>query len=184
MEMHEHQSLLKVVPPTTSKPMKSLVIYGSTLGNTRLVVKRLPELLKFSVDIVDVKTLADSQVFHEYDLLLFFSSTWGDGELQADMESFLVREALRLDGKPYAICELGNYYGYDDFNFSTKHIQQKKQETARNNKQVEPFSMDSLPYKDWVGLSRWYNQNNKTKKENKNKTWMSFANCGGGSAGI
>jgi|GEM_PF-771223 len=166
MEMHEHQSLLKVVPPTTSKPMKSLVIYGSTLGNTRLVVKRLPELLKFSVDIVDVKTLADSQVFHEYDLLLFFSSTWGDGELQADMESFLVREALRLDGKPYAICELGNYYGYDDFNFGAERILQYFLEAAGGIELVEPFSMDSLPYKDWVGLSRWCDLINKTVLEN------------------
>src|SRR3569832_617502 len=179
MEMHEHQSLLKVVPPTTSKPMKSLVIYGSTLGNTRLVVKRLPELLKFSVDIVDVKTLADSQVFHEYDLLLFFSSTWGDGELQekktttrrddeqqADKESFLVREALRLDGKPYAICELGNYYGYDDFNFGAERILQYFLEAAGGIELVEPFSMDSLPYKDWVGLSRWCDLINKTVLEN------------------
>jgi hypothetical protein len=33
------------------------------------------------------------------------------------MERFLVRQHVDLSGKYYAICELGNYYGYDDFEF-------------------------------------------------------------------
>lgn len=135
--------------------MKGLVIYGSTLGNTRRVVTRLPEMLDFSVDIVDVKMLKDATSFPTYDLLIFFSSTWGDGELQVDMEAFLVREALQLHGQPYVICELGNYYGYDDFNFGAERILHYFLDAAGGVELAEPFSMDSLPHKDWIGLERW-----------------------------
>jgi flavodoxin len=135
--------------------MKALVIYGSTLGNTRRVVSRVPEMLDFLVDVVDVKTLDDAASLSAYDLLIFFSSTWGDGELQVDMEAFLVRASLQLDGKLYAICELGNYYGYDDFNFGAERILHYFLHDAGGVELAEPFSMDSLPHKDWIGLERW-----------------------------
>src|SRR5688572_2560252 len=102
--------------------MKALIIYGSTWGNTKTVVHRLPALLSFSFDIVDVKTLNDVDVFRNYDLLMFFASTAGDQELQVDMEHFLSRVTVRLHGKPYVICELGNYFGYADFEFGAERI--------------------------------------------------------------
>lgn len=145
--------------------MKALVVYGSTRGNTRLVANRLPGLLAFPIDIVDVKTLDGPDIFKEYDLLMFFASTWGDGELQIDMEKFLVREAMQLHGNPYVICELGNYYGYDDFNFGAERILQHFLKAAGGVELVEPFSMDSLPHKDWVGLGRWCDLINTTIQE-------------------
>lgn len=145
--------------------MKSLVIYGSTRGNTRTVVNRLPALLTFPVDIVDVKTLTDAKLFQEYDLLMFFASTAGDQELQIDMERFLTRETVQLRGKPYAICELGNYFGYDDFDFGAERILHHYLHEWGGTELIEPFSMDSFPHKDWNNLARWCNLLNQRVSE-------------------
>lgn len=135
--------------------MRALVVFGSTRGSTRSVVKKLPTLLRFPFDTIDAAALADTRHLERYDLLLFFASTWGDGELQIDMEMFFVRCPLHLNGKPYAICELGNYYGYDDFEFGALRIMQHQLQHARGQEFVEPFSMDSFPQRDWQGLSNW-----------------------------
>lgn len=105
--------------------MKALVIFGSTWGNTRTVAHRLPTLLTFPLDIIDVKTLDDQAAFlqfQQYDLLMFLASVAGDQELQPDMEHFLAGDPVPLRGKPYAVCELGNYFGYDDFDFGAERI--------------------------------------------------------------
>lgn len=135
--------------------MKGLVLYGSSTGNTRLVASRLSERLQFAVDVTDVKSVLDVVLLKQYNLLIFLASTWGDGELQIDMEAFFVRYQIDLQGKPYAICELGNYYGYDDFEFGALRIMQHHLKLWMGYEFVEPFSMDSLPHKDWNGLTRW-----------------------------
>lgn len=135
--------------------MRGLVLYGSNLGNSRLVASRLPELLQFAVDVIDISTVLDEALLSQYDLLIFLASTWGDGELQVDMENFFVRYQFDLQGKPYAICELGNYYGYDDFEFGALRIMQHHLKLWGGREFLEPFSMDSLPRKDWGGLTRW-----------------------------
>jgi flavodoxin len=135
--------------------VKGLIIFGSSRGNTRTVVRRVPPMLNFPVEVVDVKDVGQTGIPTEYDLFLFFASTWGDGELQADMENFLIGQSLNIPGKLYAICELGNYYGYDDFEFGAMRIIRHFLENGGGIEIIEPFSMDSLPRKDWDGLGRW-----------------------------
>lgn len=137
--------------------MKGLVLYGSSTGNTHLVASRLSGQLQFLVDVIDICAVLDDALLMQYDLLIFLASTWGDGELQNDMEEFFVRHQIDLQGKPYAICELGNYYGYDDFEFGALRIMQHHLKLWGGREFVEPFSMDSLPRKDWDGLTRWSN---------------------------
>lgn len=140
--------------------MKALVIYGSTWGNTKKVVQRLPEWLFFPIDIENVKDLADDRVFQTYDLLLFFASTAGDQELQFDTEEFLLRSEPKLRGKPYAVCELGNYFGYDDFEFGAERILSHFLQAGGGQEFIPPFAMDTFPNRDWAGLARWCNKLN------------------------
>jgi flavodoxin len=135
--------------------MKSLVIYGSTWGSTRKIVRHLPEILCFPIDIVDVKTLTDSSVFDSYELLLFFAPTSGDEELQLDLEDFIARHLHRLEEKYYAVCELGNYFGYDDFKFGAEKILSRFLSAIGGQEFVPPFAMETFPYKDFDGLARW-----------------------------
>lgn len=135
--------------------MKALLVYGSTWGNTAKVVQRVPALLSFPVNIVNVRTLTDDGLFRNYDLLLFFVSTAGDQELQQDMEQFLTKRRPDLHGKPYAVCELGNYFGYDDFDFGAERILSHFLRKGGGRELIPPFCMDSFPNKDWSNLARW-----------------------------
>jgi flavodoxin len=128
--------------------MKTVVLYASSHGSTRRVVKKLAETLKFSFDCFDVKSLADSSSMDQYDVFLFFSPTYGNEELQQDMEKFIVDFKLDMSHKYYAICELGNYYGYE-VDFGAMKIIRHHLEKLCGTELVTPLSMDSLPKKDW-----------------------------------
>lgn len=90
----------------------------------------------------------------KYELFLFFSPTYGNEELQQDMERFIVDFKLDMTGKYYAICELGNYYGYEA-DFGAMKIIRHHLEKLRGKEFVSPLSMDSLPKKDWVAFATW-----------------------------
>lgn len=150
-----HRNCCMLIFIGMGKNMKGLVIYGSTTNNTRQVVARLPKQLSFPVDVVEISTIQDVNLLDQYDLLIFLASTWGDAELQVDMEAFFVRQSISLNGKPFAICELGNYYGYEDFDFGALRIMEHYLQVWEGRELIEPFSMDSLPRKDWINLARW-----------------------------
>lgn len=135
--------------------IKALVVFGSLRGNTKLVANRLVEYATFPADVVNVTDLHDTKTIQSYDLVLFLASTWGDGELQIDMENFFIQHSVDLTGKYYGICELGNYYGYDDFEFGALRIMENILSRSNGIEIIEPFCMDSLPKKDWLGFERW-----------------------------
>ena len=134
--------------------MKTVVLYASSHGSTRRVVKTLAETAQFSFDCFDVKSLTDSSSMDQYDVFLFFSPTYGNEELQQDMERFIVGFKLDMSSKYYAICELGNYYGYEA-DFGAMKIIRHHLEKLRGKELVGPLSMDSLPKKDWKALASW-----------------------------
>ena len=146
--------------------MKVLVLYGSTRRSTSQVVNKLPQYLTFDFDRVNVKELNASTNLRDYDLLLFLAPTYGDGELQEDMERFLSKLDTDLDGIQYAICELGNYYGYDDFAHGAMPIIQAYLKPLNAAQMIPPASIDSLPQKDWRNLEAWCERlNSKLNRE-------------------
>ena len=135
--------------------MKTLVLFGSTRSSTRQVVNRLQSYLTFRYDTLDVRDLSDGHLLQSYELLLFLAPTYGDGELQDDMEAFLTQYADDLSGKHFSVCELGNYYGYDDFAHGAMPIIRHILLSLNATELVPPASMDSLPKKDWNTLETW-----------------------------
>lgn len=134
---------------------KAALIYGSSRENTARLARSLPRALIAPLDVLNAADVHSLEQIEVYDVYLFFASTWGDGELQIDMENFFVRHELDLTGKAYAICELGNYYGYDDFEFGALRIMQDFLTRAGGHELLEPFCMDSLPTKDLENFRRW-----------------------------
>ena len=120
-----------------------------------MVVRRLEDYLSFEFKAVDVARLTDARILEEYELLLFFAPTYGDGELQQDMEDFLQRLDQALPDKHFAVCELGNYYGYDDFAHGAMPIIRDALLELKAKELIAPVSIDSLPKKDWENLKRW-----------------------------
>lgn len=131
-----------------------VVLYASSHGSTRAVVKRLATMVRFSVDCFDVKDLKDWSSLDHYQAFLFVSPTYGNEELQPDMEKFIVNFKLDMSRKQYAICELGNYYGFDS-DFGAMRIIRYHVEKLCGTELISPLSMDSLPKKDWKALATW-----------------------------
>ena len=142
-----------IIRPSTPR-RDVVVLYASTYGTTRAVVKRLAELAQFPFDCFDVKDIDDAAVLQHYRLFLFFAPTYGNEELQPDMERFLINVPLDMSDKWYAVCELGNYYGFDT-EFGAMKIMRHHLQQWCGKELIGPLSMDTLPKRDWQAFTIW-----------------------------
>lgn len=135
--------------------MNAALLYGSSHGRTRKVVNESLERLAIKPDVFDVKECPNTQQISDHELLIFFSPTYGDEELQPDMEDFLRYFSLDLSGKQFVICELGNYYGYEDFSFGAMPILRRRLLELGALEFCTPLSLDTMPRVSWEQLHRW-----------------------------
>ena len=95
--------------------MKTIIVYGSSTGTTKDIADRIAE--KFGVAADDVRDAADfnAEDVANYDLLIFGSSTWDDGELQDDWSDLIGDIADQdLSGKKVALFGCGDSEGYGE----------------------------------------------------------------------
>lgn len=95
--------------------MKTIIVYGSSTGTTKDIADRIAE--KFGVGADDVRDAADfnAEDLADYDLLIFGSSTWDEGELQDDWSDLISDIAEQdLSGKKVALFGCGDSEGYGD----------------------------------------------------------------------
>jgi len=90
--------------------MKIAIVYGSSGGNTENVAKKIESLIDDEVALLDIGS-TDADTINGYETLIFGTSTWYDGELQDDWESFDF-DTLELEGKKVALFGLGDQQGY------------------------------------------------------------------------
>ena len=95
--------------------MKTGIFYGSTMGTTEALAKRIAQKLNLpSTDIYNVAEASADRV-KDYDLLLLGSSTWGDGDLQDDWPDFVEQlKTMDLSGKRVALFGCGDSVSYPD----------------------------------------------------------------------
>lgn len=122
--------------------MEAQVIYDSNHGKSKIIAH------KFDYEVSHVN---NAKLWA--DLIIFICPTYGDEELPADMEKFLIN--LKLTNKLYVICELGNYYGYEEFEFGAKKIIENCLKTLLWKEFFPSLSLDSLPIIDWNTFYTW-----------------------------
>ena len=113
--------------------MNVLIVYGSTTGNTERVAELINENLAHDADVVEVSGVHLNDI-KQADLVLFGSSTWGDGELQDDFDVFIknLNDDL-LVGKNVAVFGCGDEDSYPDaFCHATDIIREKAEECGAN----------------------------------------------------
>ena len=101
----------------------TLIIYGTTTGNTEMLAEKIASVLKSVGVETTLKNVTDVAVREllEYDVILFGSSTWEDGELQDDFADFYSDlERMDLKGKKAAVFGPGDS-SYEHFCESVKH---------------------------------------------------------------
>jgi len=93
---------------------KTIILYGSSSGNTKAIAQKIAKALGCESHIYDVATISVEQVT-EFDNLILGTSTWGLGDLQDDWYSFLPElTCLDLSTKKIAIFGLGDAESYPD----------------------------------------------------------------------
>ena len=135
--------------------MPTAILYTSRHGRTRQVVATVAERLSPPPKVINLTEPATARPWAEHDRFQIFCPTYGDEELEPSMEECLVRHGDDLAGCDFAVCELGNYYGYDDFSFGALHILRRHLLTRGGRELCSPLSLDSLPRLDWPQLDRW-----------------------------
>jgi len=90
--------------------MAIAIVYGSSGGNTEGVAKKIQATLGMDAKVFDIGSV-DAATLNTFDTLIFGTSTWYDGELQDDWESFNM-DTLELKGKRVALFGLGDQEGY------------------------------------------------------------------------
>lgn len=92
--------------------MKTGVFYGSTMGTTERIAKKMATALR--ADATDVATIR-ARKMAAYDLLIWGTSTWGLGAIQDDWAAFIDQlDTVDLTGKAVAVFGLGDQEMYSD----------------------------------------------------------------------
>ncbi len=92
--------------------MKTVILYGSSGGNTSDVAERIKEVYG-EANLVDVADASADDL--NADFIILGTSTWGIGDLQDDFEDFLeTLEEADLGDKTIALFGLGDQDGYPD----------------------------------------------------------------------
>ncbi len=121
------------------------IFYGSTTGTTLEVAQEIARQLGVNPeDVHDVAITAPSAVA-DYDVLILGASTWGAGDLQADMATFLDGlQALDLEGIEVAIFGCGDESMADTFCNSVGEIYHRLHDTHATF--IAPFNNDGYHY--------------------------------------
>jgi flavodoxin len=92
------------------------------------------------------------------DHLIFITATYGDQELHDDMEALVLALKDKVKGKKYFICEVGNYYGYDDYTFGAARIIDEILREYGAIAAAGIASVDSLPLLDQQAVGKWVSE--------------------------
>ena len=145
--------------------MKSVIIYNSFRGTTRILVKKFQSAFKFDSDLMNLNDFCEYKLLDNYQLYIFFTPTYGDGELHQVMEDFIERLSINLQNKYFIICESGNYIGYDEFNFGSMKIIKNELISKKAIEFAEGLSLDSSPRINWDHFYDWEKYLNKRSEE-------------------
>jgi len=90
------------------------LFYGSDTGTTEIVVEKIKDAFSKDIEIHNIANCSKEDI-EKYDKLIFASSTWGDGDLQADWEDFENNlDNIDFSNKTIALVGLGDQEGYSD----------------------------------------------------------------------
>ncbi len=110
--------------------MKTLIVYGSTTGNTEFVAKTAEKLLQdagHDVTVEDAGKVSASGLCNDYELILFGCSTWGDEEIELQddfIDLFDSFDDIGASGKKTAVFGCGDS-SYTYFCGAVDSIEQK-----------------------------------------------------------
>jgi len=139
---------------------KSLIVYGSTTGNTEYVAETIGKFLEkndVNVDVQDSADVSAEGLGNGYDLVLLGCSTWGDDEIELQDDFIPLFDELEqssLKGKKVAVFGCGDS-SYEYFCGAVDAIQEKTEQIGADLI-VDSLKIDGDPEADEV--NEWSQQ--------------------------
>lgn len=122
------------------------IFYGSTTGTTLEVAQEIAKCLNVKPEDVHDVASASPSVVGDYEMLILGASTWGAGDLQEDMATFIDGlQALDLENKEVAIFGCGDESMSDTFCNSVGEIYHRLHDTHAMF--IAPFNNDGYNYR-------------------------------------
>jgi flavodoxin short chain len=139
---------------------KAVIVYGSSTGNTRAAAEWIKAELSIAgmgadlYDAVDIRPASTAL----YDLIIFGSSTWGEGDIQDDFLDFYDEmDAGVLNGKKVAVFGCGDSAMFPDYFCGAVDLIADKAKQCGAKIVAEPFKIDgdvdayAPEIKKWAG---------------------------------
>lgn len=95
---------------------KIVIVYGTNLGTTELIAKKIEAEIKYPTTLIDV-TKTNVDFINEFDVIIFGTSTWGTGDildvwlefdfkrLEVENKTFLLFGCGDCQTYPYTFCD-------------------------------------------------------------------------------
>lgn len=127
------------------------IFYGSATGTTARIAQAIGESLGIDkTDIIDVAK-ASPDMLGEYEILVFGTSTWGDGEVEEDWYDMLAGiEALSLNDKKIALFGCGDETMSDTFCNGVGELYERLQKTGATF--IAPFDASVYDFNHSVAI--------------------------------
>ena len=139
-----------------------LFVYGSTGGNTEMVVENVSELLKAKKHKVVIQRAETSDVKEilKYDVCVLASPTYGHGLLEGHMAKFVKGlKEVDLKGKPCAVIGLGDPKYEAQYHIESAPILEKRLTDAGGKILLPALRISRTPVMHLKGIiPNWANQ--------------------------
>jgi len=123
-----------------------LILHNNKTGNNALVAKFLSKHFK-----CPCFTVEENPCISKFKIILFIIPNKGDEELPDAMEEYICK--IKERNKKYIICELGNYFGLENY-CGCKKVAFKLLDKLEWEK-ISDISIDSLPNLNFSQVEEW-----------------------------
>jgi flavodoxin len=134
----------------------NLILYASRGNSAKKVAEFLQENLNDNSQIICVNNNVIKAEDFNFSLLILVCPTYGDEELEADMENFLIKSNWNNHrGKYFTVCELGLYRGYLETCQGAGAIISNYLKSKGLLLHSNILSIDSIPLEDFSLIKKW-----------------------------
>lgn len=135
---------------------KVAILYGSKTrsGNTVQVAGKLKEML-VDADVYHADDVRDPGLLRRYSRFIFLTPTAGNEELSEPFEALFDQKWVDFSDASYTICELGNYYGFELFEYGAAKTLHQLIRASGGKEFYRTLSLDTLPMIDWELFNAW-----------------------------
>jgi flavodoxin len=136
--------------------MKFVVIYASRGNSAKLVGESICDNLQSETLLICVNGINIDADELEFDHLFLVCPTYGDEELEIEMELFLTRSNwFRHKMASFSVCEIGLYRGYLETAMGAGKIISDFLSSKGLIRKGNVLSVESMPLNNFSLISKW-----------------------------